>query len=304
MPASFELHEVAGGVWAAIAPGAAGVAVSNAAIIDLGDKTVVVDTFMTRQAAEEMAAEVPRLTGRAPYLVVNSHWHTDHVGGNQAFADVPIVGTRRMLELIIEDAPATREQFQARTDSIRTAADNLAASAATPEEEAQAAGTMALAQALIAGADGYRLTLPDVLISDRLDIEGERSMTIHGFGRGHTESDLFVHLPEDDVIITGDLVWTGVHPKTTDGFPAEWAAVLDRIAGLEPARVVSGHGPPGTLADMTAMARYLRNLDDLIAAVRSGDVEAATASPPPGSEDWEDISRFRAGLAHLASDDA
>ena len=301
MPVSFELHEIVGGVWAAIAPGTNGVAVSNAAIIDLGDKTVVVDTFMTRRAAEEMAAEVLRLTGRAPYLVVNSHWHTDHVGGNQAFADVPIVGTRRMLELIMEDAPSTRDQFVARAEAIATAAANLAASASTPEEESQAEGTMALAEALTADADGYQLTLPDLLIGDRLEIEGERSLTIHGFGRGHTESDLFIHLPGDDVVVAGDLVWTGVHPKTTDGFPAEWAAVLDRIAGLKPSRVVSGHGPPGTRDDVTAMAGYLRHLDELVTATRSGDLDPAAAAAPPGSEDWEDASRFRAGLAALAA---
>lgn len=299
MPTSFALQEVTGGVWAAIAPGTAGTAVSNAAIVDLGDKTVVVDTFMTRRAADEMAAEVKRLTGRAPYLVVNSHWHPDHVGGNQAFADVPIVGTRRMLELMIEDAPATRAQFEARTHAIQTAADTLAASATTPEEAAQADGTRALAAALTADAERYQLTLPDVLIGDRLEIEGERSLTIHGFGRGHTESDLFVQI--DDVIISGDLVWTGVHPKTTDGFPAEWAVVLDRIAELEPGRVISGHGPPGTAADIATMADYLRHLDRLVTAVRAGEVDPADASPPPGSEDWEDGSRFQAGLTALAT---
>jgi glyoxylase-like metal-dependent hydrolase (beta-lactamase superfamily II) len=299
MPASFTLQEVSGGVWAAIAPGTAGTAVSNAAIVDLGDKTVVVDTFMTRRAADEMATEVKRLTGRTPYLVVNSHWHTDHVGGNQAFAGVPIVGTRRMLELIIEDAPATREQFEARTDEIRTAADRLSASATTPEEKTRAAGTRALADALTADAQGYQLTLPDVLIGDRMEIEGERSLTIHGYGPGHTESDLFVQI--DDVVISGDLVWTGVHPKTTDGFPAEWAAVLDRISRLGPARVVSGHGPPGTIADITTMADYLRQLDRLVTAVRAGEIDPVDAPPPPGCEDWEDGSRFQAGLAALAA---
>lgn len=300
MPTTFTVHEAAAGVWAAVAPGTAGPAVSNAAIIDLGDRTVVVDTFMTVLAAEELRDEALRLTGRAPFVVVNSHWHSDHVYGNQVFAAAPIVGTRRMLELIIEDAPSAGDT-ESYVEYLRTTAGELRSNAATEEDRRRADGTWALAEALAAGVDTFRLTVPDVLIGDRLDIQGERSLTILGHGRGHTESDLFVHLPEDGVVVTGDLVWTAMHPKTDDGFPADWATTLDRIAALEPKTIVSGHGELGTAADVVAMADYMRRLDVMVAAVGAGDLDAATADPPAGSAGWQGPARFRAGLAALAA---
>ncbi len=302
MPETFTTHELAAGVWAAVAPGTAGPAVSNAAIIDLGDKTVVVDTFMTLLAAEELQGEVLRLTGRAPFLVVNSHWHSDHTFGNQIFADAPIAGTRRMLELIIEDA-STRQDLDGYVGHLRSTAAEIAATADSPDQEELAAGTLALAEALAGTAGRFQLTLPDVLIGDRLDIEGERSLSIIHSGNGHTESDLFLHLIDEDVVVTGDLLWTAMHPKADDGFPAEWAASVAAIAQLAPRALISGHGSPATPADLAAMGQYMKDLDGLVAAVRAGDVDPETAEPPPGSEDWQGLTRFRKGLAGLATQD-
>lgn len=299
MPPPFTIHEVTGGVWAAVAPRLEGPAVSNAAIVDLGDTTLVVDTFMTVRAADELQAEAQRLTGRAPSLVVNSHWHSDHVRGNQTFASVPIVGTERMRELIIEDSPKTQAEFEQRAFALQETAGQLAKKASTANQHSQAEGTMALAEALLAEADSYRLTLPDVLIGDRLDLTGVRRATVLNYGRAHTESDLFVHLPDDGIIIAGDLVWTEMHPKTSDGFPADWAGVLDRIGELQTDQVVAGHGQPGTAADIAAMADYVGQLVDMVAAAQRGDLDPTDAAPPTGSEDWEGLSRFRAGLARL-----
>jgi glyoxylase-like metal-dependent hydrolase (beta-lactamase superfamily II) len=300
VPATFTVHEVAAGVWACVAPGPASAAVSNAAIVDLGDKTVVVDTFMTLLAAEDLADEVHRRTGREPFLVVNSHWHSDHVRGNAAFATTPTVGTARMLQLIVEDAPRSPQEFAERAEQVRQSATALAAAATTDEEQRTARGTKALADALAAEVGSYRIALPDILIGDRLDIDGERSLTILGYGRGHTESDLLVHVPDAGVVVAGDLVWTGTHPKTSDGFPAEWAAVLDRVGELKPAAVVSGHGPPGGPDDVAAMADYMRKLEAMVAAATAGDLDPATADPPQGFEAWGGLGRFRTGLDLLA----
>jgi glyoxylase-like metal-dependent hydrolase (beta-lactamase superfamily II) len=270
----------------------ASAAVSNAALIDLGDKTLVVDTFMTARAADELAGESTRLTGRAPYLVVNSHWHSDHVGGNNVFADAAIIGTARMRELIAEDVPASRAAFEEAAASLQKSAEEAAGKARTAEDRSAASGLSALANALLADPIGHQRALPGVLIDERLDIHGrERSVSIRTYGRGHTESDIFVHLPDDEVLITGDLVWTGVHPKTSDGFPGAWVRVLDRIAGLNFGKVLSGHGPPGVL----------RAVDAMVGDIRNGDLRVEDAEPPGGTEDWRDPVRFRAGLAHLAA---
>ena len=82
----FTLVEAGPGVYAALA-GDTGACISNAAIIDLGDKTLIFDTFQTVTAAGDLRDAATRLTGRSAALSVISHWHPDHTGGAQVFDD-------------------------------------------------------------------------------------------------------------------------------------------------------------------------------------------------------------------------
>ncbi|MGD6818784.1 hypothetical protein ACQCVE_17175 [Metabacillus sp. 113a] len=50
-------------------------------------------------------------------------------------------------------------------------------------------------------------SLPTMMIEDRLVLEcSERKVELHCFGGGHTDSDLFMYLPEEKVLFAGDLV--------------------------------------------------------------------------------------------------
>jgi glyoxylase-like metal-dependent hydrolase (beta-lactamase superfamily II) len=90
----FLLERVADGVYAALARPGAG-ALGNAAIVDLGDRALVFDTFLMPQAARGLRGAAESLTGRPVAYVVNSHFHADHVCGNQVFADATIIATEQ-----------------------------------------------------------------------------------------------------------------------------------------------------------------------------------------------------------------
>ena len=80
----FKIETLADGVFAAIhRPG--GWAIGNAGIVDLGDFTLVYDTFITIEAGQELREAAETLTGNPVKIVVNSHYHNDHVWGNQVF---------------------------------------------------------------------------------------------------------------------------------------------------------------------------------------------------------------------------
>lgn len=79
-----------------------GTALSNTGIVDLGDSTLVFDTSLALRSAREIRAVSTALTGRAPSLSVNSHWHLDHMLGNQVFADRTIYATKRTIEILLE----------------------------------------------------------------------------------------------------------------------------------------------------------------------------------------------------------
>jgi glyoxylase-like metal-dependent hydrolase (beta-lactamase superfamily II) len=74
----FHLQELANGVYAVIHV-TGGAAIGNASIVDLGDRTLVYDSLFTPQAGEDLRAAAEALTDRPTDVVINSHYHNDHV---------------------------------------------------------------------------------------------------------------------------------------------------------------------------------------------------------------------------------
>ena len=89
----FTLRQLADGVYAAIHQ-ERGWAVSNAGLVDLGGETLLFDTFMTPAAAQELRQVAEELMQQPVTYVVNSHYHNDHIWGNQVFrANTEIIST-------------------------------------------------------------------------------------------------------------------------------------------------------------------------------------------------------------------
>ena len=186
-----------------------------------------------------------RLTGRSAFLLVNTHWHSDHTWGNQEFAEIPIGSTPRTLELMIADAPADLRAWQAEIDvSLADLRSKL--ESADVAERTMAARRIAGTEHLEDG--GPRVPAHPPRPADRGPVgdrgRAPRSETLT-YGGGHTDSDIFAWLPEDRIVIAGDLCWNGIHPRTHDGHPGPWADILDRMAALGPQRIHPGHGRPG-----------------------------------------------------------
>jgi len=289
----FTLTEAAPGVHAAIA-GSTGAAVSNATIIDTGRQTVVVDTFQTAQAAAELRNAVADLTGRSAFLVVNTHWHSDHTSGNQVFADAAIASTRTTLDLIVANAPADLAEYEEEIDGYLA---SLRVELESGDEAARAQSRRRIAglEQIKHAAPGFRLTLPNVLFDDRLEIAGDRTVEVLTYGGGHTDSDAFVWLPEERVLASGDLCWTRLHPRIVDGHPASWAEILERIIPLDPAVVIPGHGKLAGPEVPAELARYFRAVATMADEVRAG-ADPSGLPLPEGSENWDGPERLRDGL--------
>src|SRR6478736_4878771 len=88
----FTLVKVADGVYAAVAK-SGGLASGNAGFIVGDDGVLVVDTFFTPQAAEELIDSIGTEIKQPIKYALNTHYHLDHSGGNQVFAgrSIPII---------------------------------------------------------------------------------------------------------------------------------------------------------------------------------------------------------------------
>src|SRR3974377_366806 len=84
-PPDFRLQKIGNGVWAAIVSDE-GLAGGNAGFVIGDDGVLVIDTFQDPQPARAMLAEIRKVTPLPIRFVVNTHYHLDHVNGNDVFA--------------------------------------------------------------------------------------------------------------------------------------------------------------------------------------------------------------------------
>ena len=121
-----------------------------------------------------------------------------------------------------------------------------------------------------------------VTFTDRLTIElGERHIEVLNYGRGVTPGDTFVYLPNEKILLLGDLI---VNPITfaLSGFPTEWLRVLERIDALDATTIVTGHGAP--LHDKTLLRRDDGRVPGAVAGGQGGEGEGPDAGSGEGSD--------------------
>ncbi len=175
-------------------------------------RVAVVDTRTTYAQARELQDEVRALT-RDPWLVINTHHHFDHSNGNALFSPADIWGLERCAQV------------------LRERGRRLLADVAREMPE------------IAAELHDVVVTPPNRTFTGRAALDvGGREVVLEHLGRGHTDNDLVIVVPDAAVLIAGDLIEEGAPPSFGDAFPLEWAttldAVLDRVAGP----VVPGHG--------------------------------------------------------------
>lgn len=303
----FELHELAAGVYAALAKAYSGAA-SNAGIVDLGDRTLVFDTFLVPQAAADLRAAAVALTGRAPGIVVNSHFHGDHVRGNQVFdATAVIVSTARTRELIAAVGVPQVAQMKAAGGQMLADLEAQLAAEPDPTRRALLANQMGRARAVAESLPDLTLRLPELTFERRIALHGmQRRAELISPGGGHTDSDAVLYLPDDGVIFVADLLFNGMHPWAGDGHPAACVRILDELLAWAYGPVVGGHGPLGTAADLRTMQAYMQMLAGTLAGLLAADAtseEIAALAIPDAWRHLDSPERFTGSLQALVARD-
>jgi cyclase len=274
LPPSPRMVELARGVYAAIRDEPLGLAGNaNSLVIVRDSDVVVVDAQFTRQATLETIAAIRRLTPKPVGLVINTHWHDDHMAGNQVYQD-SFPGVRFLMHANtaadfatlgaqnragnLQAGPAMADRY-ARLLAMGLGIDSTPA---TEAERASVSNAVRIFRQYVAEAGGFRAVAPDDTVHDRLTLrQGKTTIDIRWFGCGNTRGDLVVYLPGEGIVATGDLVVAPV-PFAFGSYPATWPAALDSIIELRPRVLVPGHGP--VMRDLS----YVRTVRDMLFAAR------------------------------------
>ncbi len=255
LSAQFHLERVAPGVYAAIRTEPPGQAFESNSVFIVGDSgVIVVDAQSNLPATREVLAALRRITRKPVTTLILTHWHFDHVTGAQvyrdSFADIRIIAHARTKEAIdtgapgrrsfLQSLPQVKEYFQGVLDSGRS----FDGAPLTPGERASLQSDIRFADRYATTPLDFVPATPTELFTDRMTLQqGRRRIELLYPGRGHTAGDIAIHLPDDGVLITGDLVTLPVPLVGTTSFPHEFATSLDRLLALRPRVIVPGHGP-------------------------------------------------------------
>jgi cyclase len=242
----FDIKPMAEGVYAAIAKPAYKVN-CNAAIIILGDGVLVVDTHSKPSAARALIEQIKKLTPKPVKYVVNTHFHWDHYQGNEAYpsswpAGVEIISseaTRQNIERI--GIPRIKNEIVTMPQEIANLKKDLE-KATGAEQRKTLEDNIRQAESYFSELKLIQVTLPTMTFDRSLILRrGSRTVEILWLGRAHTDGDVFVFLPNEKVLVTGDALhgWT---PFMGDSYPYEWIKTLDAAEKLDFNLVLGGHG--------------------------------------------------------------
>jgi cyclase len=261
----FTLERLADGVYAAIHNDDGGYAICNAGIIDLGDKTIVIDPFVSPAAARDLKQQAEYLTGRPVSLVIDLDPHSDHTRGNQVFVTgADIIGTPNARKYI-EDNFDKEVAYEKESSPKELLKIQKQLKASSGHEKAEFEMWQVFNQAIIESFSELKMTPPNIVIDDTMIIYGsKRRIVVIPTGSGHTNGDMVAYLPEENIIFMGDQLFVRRHPYMGDGDPESWRKNLKRIMALNPEIAVPGHGPAGDVNSIYVMIDYIETLTGMV----------------------------------------
>ncbi|MCK4427616.1 MAG: MBL fold metallo-hydrolase, partial [candidate division Zixibacteria bacterium] len=108
--------------------------------------------------------------------------------------------------------------------------------------------------------NNLKITLPDLVFDDRLEIDlGNLKVNLIHVG-GHTKDSSIAHIGPSKVLFAGDLIFQGRYPFMRDGDSQKWLLALKKIRNLNFEVLVPGHGYICDKAEVERHINYFENL--------------------------------------------
>lgn len=279
---NFHIEQVAPRVWVAIHNDNYGKAICNAAIVDLGDKTLVFDPFMTPSAAVELKEIAKKLTRRNVSYVVNSHHHNDHIRGNQVFLpNATIISTNATRDQIERNEPGEQEWEKKHAPTLLQAIKKRMVNASEVDRD-ELPYWIGYYEGILESSDQLFTALADYTFDDSLWITGSKlSVKLVECKNGHTVSDAVLLIPTLGIAFMGDLLCTERHPWLSDGDVQGWRNSLrifyeDTLYNT----YLPGHGKVSGKPALKTLYEYLGDVQQLCDAAQSDSAQSALMNQP------------------------
>ncbi len=209
--------------------------ISNAGFVVTDEGVVVIDALGSPTLANELIAEIRRVTPKPIRYLIVTHFHADHIYGLQAF---------KAIGATIIAHPAGREYLNSETAQRRLEASRHDLFPWIDE------------RTQLLGADRWLDARDETLVL------GGQPFRIRHVGPAHTPEDLVVFVPNAGVLFAGDLVFRGRIPFVGQADSRQWIESLNVLLAMNPQLLVPGHGPVSAMPreDLALTRDYLVHL--------------------------------------------
>jgi glyoxylase-like metal-dependent hydrolase (beta-lactamase superfamily II) len=219
----------------------------NTGIIIGDDAVLVADTQATPAMAQDVVRRIREVTDKPIKYVVLTHYHAVRVLGASGFNAQEIIASQDTYDLIVERGEQDKASEIGRFPRLFRDVESVPPG----------------------------MTWPTMTFNRKMTLwMGKLEVQLLQLGRGHTKGDTVVWLPQDRVLLSGDLVEYDATPYAGDAYFNDWPQTLENVAALKPVALVPGRGP--ALLGEERVAAGLKATGSFIADVRAS-VEAGVA---------------------------
>lgn len=271
----------------------------NITAIATEECVVVIDAFMTPVSARKARKTIESFSDKPIRYLINTHYHSDHTFGNQVFSDAVIVGhsaCEARIKSRYGSVDGEPEFFVKRVSSLE---EQLIAAEPDSEEAKALQEQLKGAREILQEFKGFTFTPPI------LDLNGGAAITLGGkaiqilhLGPGHSDTDLVVLVPDERLLVMGDLGLPGLIPYIDiegGADPENWIAILDKLIQMEDQylHVVPGHGDIGTVENLKEQRTCLNDLRQAVNSAWKRGLTLEQAKSEIKLEQYQNYSNFK-----------
>lgn len=242
---------------------------------------LMIDTGPSVETTSQARDLIGKHFNRSDILwVIHTHAHWDHVFGSQVFRGAQFIGHEQTAQSIRD---SSRSLSPLKASFERTAADvrtRLAEMPASHPERSELVLQGEFAARNLKGmqSPGFQLVPLTITFNDRMTLQlGDLTVRLLHFGRAHSTGDIFLHIPEEGLLFTGDLFldqkWLPLFAGLRTLQIPRWIEVLNDVLQPESAvrRVIPGHHGTWPREKLVLWRDYIVQLWQAVqAAVKEG----------------------------------
>jgi cyclase len=235
----------------------------------VGERSVlVVDSCLLPSSARADIEQIRKWTNKPVTYLVNTHWHFDHTLGNAtyvaAFPDIQVIAQKATQKIIADFNPGAVTRYPRRAEEFKkileTGKDSDGQTLTDTDRKDYQAALSGLGPVVAEFKDTLQF-VPNVVFDHELNIDlGNRPVEIKFLGRGNTAGDTVIYLPNEKILMTGDLLDHPI-PYFFGGFPLDFVNTLQTLVQLDAQTIVPGHG------DVQHDEVYIHQVIDLLSGI-------------------------------------